>query len=225
MDLNKNVQELLKLVKAAHTMHSAYHFASAEELIAPMATLQKANQIDYYAQLVANRFDKFKARNHFFLQPEQLAKMCKIKESYSKILDAQSQFPLSFCHGDLKSPNCFYVKGEDPYLLDWQYIHLNKGVSDIVFLLVESVDYDERVVSLVENYYFLLWEEVDGSMTHEQYMFDFKCALCIFPFFVTVWFNSEDSDKLLDKTFPIRFMKKLMLYYDRYIDDSFLDSF
>ena len=51
--------------------------------------------------------------------------------------------------------------------------------------------------------------------------FDFKLSLCSFPFFVCVWFNSEDRDKLIDKTFPIRFMKNLMKYYHKYLDNSF----
>ena len=30
-------------------------------------------------------------------------------------------------------------------------------------------------------------------------LFDFKISLCIFPFFVMVWFNSEHRENLLDK--------------------------
>lgn len=224
LNLNKNVEELLKLVKAAHMLHSTYYFTCEDDVIFPMENLHKVNQISFYSQLVEQRFDKFVSRNKIFLQANELSMLTTIKEKYGKILDSQSAFPLSFCHGDLKSPNCFFVKGAQPFLLDWQYIHLNKGVSDIAFLLVESVEYDPRVVNLVESYYFLLWKEVHKELTHEQYMFDFKSALCIFPFFVMVWFNSEDSDKLLDKTFPIRFLKKLMKYYNHYIDQDFLDA-
>ena len=50
--------------------------------------------------------------------------------------------------------------------------------------------------------------------SYEEYLKDFKNALCIFPFFVCVWFNSEDNDKLLDPVFPLRFMKNLLKYYD-----------
>ena len=46
---------------------------------------------------------------------------------------------------------------------------------------------------------------------------DLKNSLCIFPFFVCVWFNSEDSDKLLDNVFPLRFMKNLLQYYDYFL--------
>lgn len=34
-------------------------------------------------------------------------------------------------------------------------------------------------------------------------LFDFKVALCICPFFVLLWVNSENIDNLLDKIFPI----------------------
>ena len=61
-----------------------------------------------------------------------------INVNFDNILDKASSFPLSFCHGDLKSPNIFYKDNNEPYFLDWQYIHLNKGISDITFLLVES---------------------------------------------------------------------------------------
>ena len=44
----------------------------------------------------------------------------------------------------------------------------------------------------------------------------FKNALCIFPFFVCVWFNSEQNDKLLDHVF-LRFLKNLMQYYNHYM--------
>ena len=46
----------------------------------------------------------------------------------------------------------------------------------------------------------------------------------MFPFFVMVWFNSENQDTLLDKIFPIRFMKNLLKYYSYYIDEDFLKN-
>jgi len=53
-----------------------------------------------------------------------------------------------------------------------------------------------------------------------EYSNSFKNALCIFPFFVCVWFNSESGDKLLDPVFPIKFMKNLMKYYNHYFGTS-----
>ena len=58
-----------------------------------------------------------------------------------------SSFPLSLCNGDLKSPNIFYKDFLEPYFLDWQYTHMGKGISDIVFLLVESINFDISIKS------------------------------------------------------------------------------
>eukprot|EP00658_Telonema_sp_P-2_P037850 TRINITY_DN2720_c0_g1_i4.p1 TRINITY_DN2720_c0_g1~~TRINITY_DN2720_c0_g1_i4.p1 ORF type:complete len:687 (+),score=178.71 TRINITY_DN2720_c0_g1_i4:524-2584(+) len=217
-DLNKDISMLLKVVEVVHNMHSAYTFASSSDLIPPMANLRKINQVTYYAQLVSERFDKFMANNRRFLDEHQALILTLIRDNYQK-----SEYPLSFCHGDMKSPNLFYPAkaGTDPYILDWQYIHLNKGVSDIVFLLVESINYDERRVQTVVDFHFMLCQQENPVLTYEEYMVDFRCALCIFPFFVMVWFNSEDADKLLDKAFPIRFMKKLLQYYGKYLNAMF----
>ena len=53
-----------------------------------------------------------------------LAVGLQLFDNFSKICDSLSEFPLSFCHGDLKSPNIFYRNSREPYYLDWQYIHL-----------------------------------------------------------------------------------------------------
>jgi hypothetical protein len=58
----------------------------------------------------------------------------------------------------------------------------------------------------------------------DDLLFDFKLALCIFPFFVMVWFNSENRDNLLDKVFPIKFMKNTLKFYNKFLDDEFFNS-
>jgi hypothetical protein len=70
--------------------------------------------------------------------------------------------------------------------------------------------------TIVLNYYYKLQNE-SHPISYETFMCDFKNALCIFPFFVCVWFNSEQYDKLLDRVFPIRFLKNLMQYYNHYM--------
>ena len=97
---------------------------------------------------------------------------------------------------------------------------MNKGVSDIVFLLIESIEFDVTTVELAVNFYYKLMNEL-YPISYDTYMKDFKNALCIFPFFVCVWFNSESSDKLLDPIFPIKFMKNLMKYYNYYLHEHF----
>jgi thiamine kinase-like enzyme len=150
------------------------------------------------------------------LTPDEMAKLTYIYDNLDRIYDEVSEYPLNFCHGDLKSPNIFYKNNYEPIFLDWQYIHLNKGISDIVFLLVESVDFDPITVEVVLNYYYKLHNE-KFELSYETYLRDVKNALCVFPFFVCVWFNSEDGDKLLDPVFPIRFLKNLMKYYNHFL--------
>lgn len=216
INLNKNIDVLLKVVYNIFKMHNKFYFKNSNETIDYMKNLLTVNQISYYSKLVTNRFDKFIQKNSIILTENNKKNLEFIYNNFNKILNEASTFPLSFCHGDLKSPNIFYKDNITPYFLDWQYIHLNKGISDIVFLLVESIDFDKFTVDIVIKYYYKLIIE-QRKCSYEEYLKDFRNALCIFPFFVCVWFNSEDNDKLLDTVFPIRFMKNLLKYYDFYL--------
>ena len=216
INLNKNIQILLNIVNCIFNLHITFHFVSEDHIISAIKPLKKINEISYYKEFILNRFDKFAKNTHTLLSKSERNLLSNIFANIDTIYDAVSQYPLSVCHGDLKSPNIFYKNNIDPILLDWQYIHLNKGVSDIVFLLVESVEFDRVTVEIVVNYYYKLNKET-YDITYEEYMTDFKNALCVFPFFVCVWFNSEDSDKLLDPIFPIRFLKNLMKYYNHFL--------
>lgn len=216
IDLNKNIDILLRVINNIFNMHNRFYFENLNDKIDTMKNLLTVNQISYYSKLITNRFDKFMQKNTILLTENNITNLKYIYNNFNKILDESSTFPLSFCHGDLKSPNIFYKDNIIPYFLDWQYIHLNKGISDIVFLLVESIDFDKFTVDIVIKYYYKLIIE-QRKYSYEEYLKDFKNALCIFPFFVCVWFNSEDSDKLLDSVFPIRFMKNLLKYYDFYL--------
>ena len=151
--------------------------------------------------------------------------MNNIYNNYNKLINRAGTFPLNFCHGDLKSPNIFYKEESNkvlnPVFLDWQYIHLNKGISDIVFLLVESTQFNEVTIDIIIKYYYkksIMYKNFDDLM------FDFKISLCIFPFFVLVWFNSENRNNLLDKVFPIKFMKNTLKFYNKFLDDQFFES-
>jgi beta-phosphoglucomutase-like phosphatase (HAD superfamily) len=216
MNLNKNIYLLLNVVKYAHNIHKSLYFTSDEQVISVMQKLKKINQITYYKELIHNRYEKFVNNTKYILSVPEQNIIKKIYDNTDKIHEKASTFPLSFCHGDLKSPNIFYKNNTEPIFLDWQYIHLNKGISDIVFMLVESIEFDIISVELVINFYYKLQNEVH-PISYEVYMNDFKNALCIFPFFVCVWFNSEENDKLLDPVFPIKFMKNLMKYYNHYL--------
>jgi len=219
INLNKNIKNLLHVVEKIFTMHNQYYFENKLEIIKNMINLKKPNEIIYYKELIYDRFYKFINKNKYILTNTDKQILLKIYNNFDFILNECSKYPLNFCHGDLKSPNIFYKDNYEPIFLDWQYIHLNKGISDITFLLVESIEFDYKTINLVLNYYFLLLKENRTEIDYKTFMYDFKISLCVFPFFVMVWFNSEDTEKLIDKCFPLRFMKNLLKYYNYYLLD------
>tara|TARA_B110000305_G_scaffold108444_1_gene122042 strand:- start:3594 stop:5984 length:2391 start_codon:yes stop_codon:yes gene_type:complete len=218
INLNANVHLLLNVVKNIHDIHKTFRFETNDDIIPNMKCLKKINEISYFKELINTRYEIFEKNVKYILSNNEKNIIKKIYDNIDKIYDEASCFPLSFCHGDLKSPNIFYKNNIEPIFLDWQYIHLNKGVSDIVFMLVESIEFDIMTVELVVNFYYKLQNETH-PISYDTYMNDFKNALCIFPFFVCVWFNSESGDKLLDPVFPIKFMKNLMKYYNYYLHE------
>lgn len=219
INLNKNIQILLNVVHNIFKMHNQYYFENENEIIKNMKSLKKPNQIFYYKELVNERFYKFFDKNKYILTNTDKRILIKIYNNFDFILDESSKFPLNFCHGDLKSPNIFYKNNDNPYFLDWQYIQLNKGISDITFLLIESIDFNFKTVDFVLNYYYLLLKEKRPDILFSDFIYDFKISLCVFAFFVMIWFNSEDNDKLIDKCFPLKFMKNLLKYYNYYLID------
>ena len=216
INLNTNIFILMNVVKHIHDIHNTFYFETNDDVIPTMKRLKKNNEISYFKELINARYEIFENNVKYILNNNEKNIIKKIYNNIDKIYDEASRFPLSFCHGDLKSPNIFYKNDTEPIFLDWQYIHLNKGVSDIVFMLVESIEFDITTVELVVNFYYKLQNE-GHPISYDKYMNDFKNALCIFPFFVCVWFNSESGDKLLDPVFPIKFMKNLMKYYNHYL--------
>ena len=221
---NKNIDILLSVVKNITEMHNRFYYKNKEEIIPIIKDLFNINEITYYKELVNKRFEKFLKINKFLLTDIEKCILEKVFNNYTSIIDIAGRFPLNFCHGDLKSPNIFYKKADKniiPIFLDWQYIHLNKGISDIVFLLVESTNFDEELIDIIFKYYYkksIMYENI------KDLLYDFKISLCIFPFFVMIWFNSENRDNLLDKIFPINFMKNTLKFYKKFLDDEFFDS-
>ena len=219
INLNKNIKLLLNVVEKIFIMHNQYYFKNENEVIKNMKNLKKVNNIFYYKELINERFYKFFNKNQYILTNTDKQILLKIYNNFDFILNESSKYPLNFCHGDLKSPNIFYYDNYKPYFLDWQYIQLNKGVSDIAFLLVESIEFNFKTVELVLNYYYLLLKEKRPEIEYKNFIYDFKISLCVFSFFVMIWFNSEDNEKLIDKCFPLRFMKNLLKYYNHYLLD------
>jgi beta-phosphoglucomutase len=217
INLNNDITLLLVIVKNIYNMHNKFFFYNENEIIETMKKLKKVREITFYKELINERFEKFMNKNELILSVNDISILKYIYRNFDNILKKSSNFPLSFCHGDLKSPNIFYKDNKEPYFLDWQYIHLNKGISDIIFLLIESLDFNNITCDIVINYYYSLIKENRYDITYDIFIEDLKNSLCIFPFFVMIWFNSEDQDKLIDKAFPIKFMKNCLKYYKYYL--------
>lgn len=228
VDLSTDAECLLRVVQDAHALHGSMRFVQELDIPMHMKWLKTMTQKNEYATIVEERFvDFMRAAEAAALSSDMIDVLRAIKERFRTILGHLSTFPLSVCHGDFKSPNMYYShRSSDLSItyLDWQYVHLNKGVSDIAFLLVESIAFDADVTEGVLRHYVQLSRDVDPSCTLESVRFDFVCALCAFPFFVMVWFNSESKSVLPDPEFPSRFMRNLTKYYAHYVTHDFLSK-
>jgi HAD superfamily hydrolase (TIGR01509 family) len=218
-NLNNNIKHLFTVIKEICSLHLRFKFETSNNVIESMKGLNTVKEITHYYELVKVRYLKFRENVKYILTNDSLAIFDKIKSNFEFIGNELSLYPLSFCHGDYKSPNIFYKEDNEIVILDWQYIHLGKGVSDLVFLLVESIDFDETLCSTIRHLYYKLYSETDPSYSFNQFEYEFNLSLCMFPFFVCVWFNSEEIDKLIDSTFPLRFLRNLDKYYQYYLKD------
>lgn len=218
LDLNDNIDLILEVTNQVSNMHNRFLFEEESEVLDLMREVSKMKDIEYYKKLVNERFDTFIKLNRFLLNESDISLLTNIYKIYEDVVELCSEFPLSFCHGDMKSPNIFYKNDKEPIFLDWQYIQLNKGISDITFLLTESTNFNPLLNDLVLKYYY---KKSKIYESYDELLFDFKLTLSLFPFFVMVWFNSENRDNLIDKVFPINFMKNVLKFYNEYLDDDF----
>jgi len=222
LNLNDNINLLLIIIDNISKLHLKYYFENDEDIKNFNYNIKKINEYTYYKILIYEKYNLFKIKNKLFITNKIDCIFDSIYKNFDNIIDKLSSYPLNLCHGDLKSPNIFYYKNKTPYFLDWQYINLSKGISDVIFLLVESIEFNKITCDIVINYYYKLITENKLFYDYNEYIIDLKLALCCFPFFVIIWFNSEDSNILTDKTFPLRFMKNTIKYINYLIDDEFL---
>jgi HAD superfamily hydrolase (TIGR01509 family) len=222
-NIDLNIDIILLIIKNISDLHYRFYFKKEDKIITDMKPLLKINEIFYYEELIKLKFNIFMENNNNFLLEEEKDILYNIRNKFNKLINLAGKFPLNFCHGDLKSPNIFFKNTNNiikPIFLDWQYIHLNKGISDIVFFLVESIDFNENIIDIIIKYYFY---KSKYYINISDLLFDFKVALCIYPYFVMIWFGSENRELLIDKIFPIKFMKNVLKYYNKYLDKSFFD--
>jgi len=221
INLNNNINLILKIIDNISKLHIKFYY-NKKDLVKDNF-IKTVKDISYYDKLITERYEQFKLRNQIFLSNKIITIMDNVCKNFKKITNILSTYPLSLCHGDVKSPNIFYEDFNKPYFLDFQYIHLNKGISDIIFLLVESVDFDKNICDIAIKYYYTLLLQNNISYDYEKYKIDLQASLCCFSFFVCIWFNTEDINSLNDKSFPLKFLQNLIKYMDYLIDNFFLD--
>ena len=178
----------------------------------------------FWPEFITDKYPLFKSKWSHLLTEKQIELADYIAINYTRIQHNLSHSNLTFCHGDVKSPNIFYKTLDnqkqtsqeyEPYFIDWQYITNGKGVQDLVFFMIESFDIDKMKLykSLFKEYYYIKLTENGIHYNREDYNSDFKYASYYFPFFVAVWFGTISEDELIDKSFPFEFIKKLFNFY------------
>lgn len=220
LNLNNNIDLLLKVVNEISKLHNSFIIHNETHFL--YNKIKKINDFTYYKNLIFNKYDLFKLLNFKFIDNKTLDKLNIIANKFDIIINKLSRFPLILSHGDVKSPNIFYKNNNEPYFLDFQYINLSKGTTDIIFLLCESIKFNPHIIDIIINYYYLQISNIYNN--YNDYLYDIKLSLCCFPFFVCVWFNTEDINTLNDKSFPLRFMKNFIKYIDYFIDYNFLNQ-
>ena len=213
MDLNNNIELIYNIINNISKLHIKNYYNSYNDIPVYLQKVRTIEEFNYYNILIKDRYDKFILDNKEYFDNSFIKLFDNIKNNFSTIINELSTYPLSLCHGDLKSPNIFYKDYNIPYFLDFQYINLNKGISDIIFLLVESINFNEDLYNNIIQYYYNILITNNINYDYNNYIKDLKNSLSIFPFIVAVWFNTENKNNLTDKDFPLRFLKKLMKYY------------
>lgn len=221
INLNNNINLILKIIDNISKLHIKFYYTKKD--LVKDNFIKTVEDISHYNKLISERYEQFKLKNRIFLSNKIITIMDSVCKNFKKITNILSTYPLSLCHGDVKSPNIFYEDFNKPYFLDFQYIHLNKGISDIIFLLVESVDFDKNICDIAIKYYYTLLLQNNISYDYEKYKIDLQASLCCFSFFVCIWFNTEDINSLTDKSFPLKFLQNLIKYMDYLIDEKFLN--
>jgi hypothetical protein len=213
INLNKNKELIYTIIKEIAKIHIKYYYENDNDIPISFNKVRKINEYDYYNLLIKDRYDKFIIDNNKYFDKNIKDLFDNCKNNFINNINDLSSFPLSFCHGDLKSPNIFYENNINPIFLDFQYINFSKGITDIIFLLVESIDFDEDLYYNVIEYYYNILITNNIKYKYEDYIKDLRNSLMVFPFIVALWFNTEDKNNLNDKDFPLNFLNKLIKYY------------
>lgn len=224
VNLNKTtIETTLEIVDKCAEFH-AWSWNKDITMVFPY--LKKHDDRMFYpewSQFINEKWTYFTQKWERILSNKQISLGERICKNYAKIQKWMSTGHLFLCHGDVKSPNIFiHKKTKKPVFIDWQYIIFGKGVADIVFLMIESLDIKtrhERWELLLQYYYIKLLEHGVKDYTPEEFKKDTLLSMCHFPFFVAIWFGTVETEDLIDKNFPFMFIRRYFSIIEQHEDD------
>ncbi len=221
LDLNKvNIETSLKIIDSLAKLHSKFWNIN---LCNSFKELKKNNDELFkpcWGDFIRSKIDIFVDKWNNIFPNNFIENMKKIASNFEEIQDQLSDTNLTLIHGDVKSPNIFYLQPtNEPFFIDWQYIANGKGVQDLVFFMIESFESNKIDVygNLFKEYYYVkLLEYGVVNYTYENYEKDFRNAVLYFPVFVGIWFGTTPSEDLIDKNFPYFYLLKLSYFMKRF---------
>jgi HAD superfamily hydrolase (TIGR01509 family) len=217
VDLNaRPVDLVLRVVERCAALHGS---TWNQPIQAAFPNVKKHGDQPWWSSFVAERHGIFADRWRALLSPAQLQLGADIADAYPRIQQRMSAGDLCLCHGDVKSPNLFFHKeSHQPVFIDWQYTAYGKGVADIVFLMIESLDVQHlhQWEGLLKEYYYIKLCEHANAATYRRdaYEADYLAAICHFPFFVAMWFGTAPQEDLIDPNFPFFFVQRYFGFLD-----------
>lgn len=217
LDLSKEPIEVsLKIITKMAKMHSHYWNQNLEKRFPKLKTTENACFRPFFQDFIKKRSGKFKEKWGGIISEKEMELFDGVVEDFSEIQRRLAQSPVTFIHGDIKSPNIFYDMANDkePCFLDWQHCGIGKGTQDLMFFLIESFEPKDFVwlFPLFKNYYYQkLLEYGIKSYAYSEYEKDIRDAICYVPLFTAVWFGTTPDDELIDKNWPYFFIQKLFV--------------
>ena len=217
LELSKEPNEVsLKIIAKMAKIHSHYW---NHNLIKKYPTLKTTEDVcfrPFFQEFIQERTGLFKEKWCKILTEKELDFFDNILKEFPEIQTRLAQPPLTFIHGDIKSPNIFYDMANDkePCFLDWQHCGIGKGTQDLVFFLIESFEpmHYHWLFPLFKNYYYQkLLDYGVKSYSYPEYEKDIRDAVCYIPLFTAVWFGTTPDDELIDKNWPYFFIQKLFV--------------
>ena len=125
-------------------------------------------------------WSEFSRRHGKHLPRELLRLGRRLGQHLPTILDRLSSPPLTLVHGDYQLGNIFYGSdGQIRAVADWQVIVRARGIMDVSYLLVRSLDPEARranEVRLVEDYHRILLAEGIRGYSQKECWDDYRLA-------------------------------------------------